>query len=346
MTLSLNTIIKKLLVLFLILTGLYFAKDLLMPLCIGGILATLFLPLCKWMESKKMTRSIAIFFCLLTFLSVIFILIAVLGLKISELLTDLAFIKQKLMESGTDLQKYIFNHLNISIDEQFEILKNEQPSYSNILQNIFGSLTYFFTTFILVMAYFVFLLLYRNHIKSFLLKITPEAQKLEMKNILYSAAHISYQYLLGLSKMIGLLWIMYGIAFSIIGIENAIFFAILCGLLEIVPYIGNITGTVLTVIFAAINGAHPLMLAGIILSYGIIQLVQTWFFEPLIMGPQLKINPLFTIIALVLGELLWGIPGLVLAIPLTALLKIVCDHIPALKPYGFLIGTIKPVISS
>jgi predicted PurR-regulated permease PerM len=340
MTLSLTTIIKKLLVLFLIFTGLYFAKDLLMPLCIGGILATLFLPLCKWMESKKMTRSIAIFFCLLIFLSVIFILIAVLGLKISELLTDLAFIKQKSIESGTHLQKYIFNHLNISIDAQFEILKNEQPSYSHMLQTIFGSVAYCFTTFILVMAYFVFLLLYRDHIKNFLLKITPTTQKSEMKNILYSAAHISYQYLIGLSKMIGLLWIMYGIAFSIIGIENAIFFAILCGLLEIIPYIGNITGTVLTVIFAAINGAHPIMLAGIVASYGIIQLIQTWFFEPLIMGPQVKINPLFTIIALVLGELLWGIPGLVLAIPLTALLKIICDHIPTLKPYGFLIGTI------
>ncbi len=344
MTLSLTSIIKKLLVLFLIFTGIYFAKDFLMPLCIGGILATLFLPLCKWLESKKMIRSIAIFLCLLTFISVIFILIAVLGLKISELLADLAIIKQQAIESGTHLQKYIFNHLNISIDEQFEILKNEQPSYSHMLQAIFGSFAYCFTTFILVMAYFVFLLLYRDHIKSFLLKITPAAQKSEMKNILYSAAHISYQYLIGLSKMIGLLWIMYGIAFSIIGIENAIFFAILWGLLEIIPYIGNITGTVLTVIFAAINGTHPLILAGIVMSYGIIQLVQTWFFEPLIMGPQVKINPLFTIIALVLGELLWGIPGLVLAIPLTALLKIICDHIPTLKPYGFLIGTIKPVV--
>ncbi|MEP6931212.1 MAG: AI-2E family transporter [Flavobacterium sp.] len=346
MILSLTTIIKKLLILFLIFTGLYFAKDLLMPLCIGAILATLFLPLCKWMESKKMSRSIAIFFCLLTFLCVIFLLIAVLGLKISELLVDLAFIKQRAVATGSEIQKYIFNHSNISIDEQFEILKNEQPSYSNLLRTIFGSVAYCFTTFILVMAYFVFLLLYRNHIKKFLLKITPAAQKSEMKNILYSAAKISYQYLIGLSKMIGLLWIMYGIAFSIIGIENAVFFAVLCGLLEIIPYIGNITGTVLTVAFAAINGVHPLMLAGIVLSYGIIQLIQTWFFEPLIMGPQVKINPLFTIIALVTGELLWGIPGLVLAIPLTALLKIVCDHIPSLKSCGFLMGTIKPVVRS
>lgn len=341
MTLSITAIIKKLLVLFLIFTGLYLAKDLMMPLCIAGILATLFLPFCNWMERKKISRIIAIFFCLLLFLSLIFILIAILGFKISEILTDLAFIKQKAIASANQIQYYIFDHLNISFDKQFEILKKEQPSYSNILQTILGSVAYFFTTFILVLAYFVLLLLYRNHIKNFLLKITPDDQKSEMQNILYSAVRISYEYLIGLSKMIFLLWIMYAIAFNIIGIENAFFFAILCGLLEIVPYIGNITGTVLTVIFAAINGAQPITLGAIIISYGVIQLIQTWFFEPLIIGPQVKINPLFTIIALVIGELLWGIPGLILAIPITALIKIICDHISALKPYGFLIGTIE-----
>ena len=54
----------------------------------------------------------------------------------------------------------------------------------------------------------------------------------------------------------------------------------------------------------------------------------------------LSINPLFTIIVLVIGQLLWGIPGMILAIPLTAILKIICDHIEPLKPYGFLIGEI------
>ena len=202
MTLSITAIIKKLLVLFLIFTGLYLAKDLMMPLCIAGILATLFLPFCNWMERKKISRIIAIFFCLLLFLSLIFILIAILGFKISEILTDLAFIKQKAIASANQIQYYIFDHLNISFDKQFEILKKEQPSYSNILQTILGSVAYFFTTFILVLAYFVLLLLYRNHIKNFLLKITPDDQKLEMQNILYSAVRISYEYLIGLSKMI------------------------------------------------------------------------------------------------------------------------------------------------
>jgi predicted PurR-regulated permease PerM len=341
MTISLSSIIKKLLVVFLLFSLLYFAKDFLIPLCIGGILATLFLPFCNWMEKKKLHKSIATLVCLIGLLVVIFILISLLGWKISELLSDLTLMKQKCIEVGNKMQQYIFNHLNISIEEQFSILKKEQPSYSNIFQIIFGSIASAFANLILVLVYFAFLLFYRNHIKNFILKLATPSKREEMEQIIYNATCISQQYLLGLSKMIFLLWIMYGIGFSIIGLENAIFFGILCGLLEIVPYVGNITGTILTVFVAAIHGANPNLLGGIVITYGIVQLIQGWILEPLILGPQVKINPLFTIIALVLGELLWGIPGVILAIPLTAMLKIVCDHIESLKPYGFLIGEIE-----
>ena len=340
MTTSLSSIIKKLLLLFLIFAGLYFAKDFLIPLAIGGIFATLFLPFCNWMEKKKVPKTIAVLICLSILLFIIFTLFSLLGFKVSALLSDLVSIKQKATETVNTIQDYIFLHLNISIEDQFKILKSEQPSYANIMQVMLGSVGTFVTTFILVLAYFVFLLLYRNHIKKFLLKITAKAQRPEMEQVIFSAAHISQQYLFGLAKMIFLLWIMYSIGFSIIGVENAIFFAVLCGLLEIIPYLGNIIGTTLTVLIAAVNGANAELLIGIVITYGIIQLIQTWIFEPLILGPQVKINPLFTIIVLVVGELLWGIPGLILAIPLTAMLKIVCDHSKPMKPYGFLIGEI------
>lgn len=161
-----------------------------------------------------------------------------------------------------------------------------------------------------------------------------------MEQVLDRVAHVSQQYLIGLVKMIGLLWVMYGIGFSLLGVKNALFFAILCGLLEIVPFIGNITGTSLTVVVSAVQGASTSMLFGIIGTYVMIQLIQGWVLEPIILGPQVKINPFTTIIVLVMGELIWGIPGIFLAIPLVAMFKIVCDHVESLKPYGFLIGEI------
>ena len=288
-----------------------------------------------------MPKGLAVFVCFLGLLLLLFILISIFGFKISELLNDIAVLKQKCIEITTQIQKYIFKTLNLSIDEQYKILEKEHPSYANVMQIMIGSITSFLSSFILVLVYFVFLLYYRNHIKNFLIQLTAKSQQAEMQEIIQKVTSVSQQYLLGLSKMIFILWIMYGLGFSIIGVENAIFFAILCGLLEIVPFVGNITGTIVTVLVAAIHGANFELLGGIVIVYAIVQLIQGWILEPLILGPQVKINSLFTIIALVLGELLWGIPGIILAIPLTAMFKIVCDHIESLKPYGYLIGEIE-----
>lgn len=340
MTTTLSSVIKKLLVLFLVVAGLYFAKNFLIPLTISAVLATLFLPFCKWME-KKLPRWLAVFICILTLLIVIASIGGLLGWQISELTNDITLLKQRVVEAGNRIQKYIYDHFGITQEKQSQILKDGGPSVNGIMQMVLGPLASVFTKFILVMVYVLGMLYYRGHIKHFLLKLSPPDQRNETEKVIYSVTLVSQQYLLGLSKMIVCLWIMYGIGFSIVGVKNALFFAFLCGLLEIVPFIGNITGTTITVLVAAVQGASSPMLIGIVGTYGVVQFIQGWILEPIVVGSQVKINPLFTIIALVIGDIIWGIPGIFLAIPLIAMFKTVCDHIESLKPYGFLIGEIE-----
>ncbi len=338
MTITKSSIIKTLLLLFLVFAGLHYAKDILMPLTIASVLATLFFPFCKWMEGKKVPKGLAVLICVLILLIIIAGISILLGWQISALANDFPVIKQKSRAIIDRIQEYILNNSNISAEEQFQIIKEEQPSYTNIVQMIVGSFTYILTNLLFTLVYLFCLLYYRSHIKQFILKITPASDRKEMEQVIYNAALISQQYLVGLSKMIICLWIMYSIGFSILGVKHALFFALLCGLLEIVPYVGNITGTLLTVFVSAGQGASVQMLGGIIVVYGIVQLIQGWLLEPLIVGHQVKINPFTTIIALVVGELVWGIPGIFLAIPIIAMIKIACDHFEPLKPYGFLIG--------
>jgi predicted PurR-regulated permease PerM len=340
MTLSATSVIKKLLLLFLVIAGAYYAKEFLMPLTIGGILATLFLPFSQWLERKKVPKGIAVFVCFLSIVLIMASIFALLGWKISALASDFSAIKEKASESVDKLQQYIFNNLGISVKDQAKILNSEPRSYTAMVQKVVGSITTIMGDLLLVLVYFVFLLYYRSHIKKFLLKLSETSKRGEMEKIIESCANVSQQYLVGMFKMIVCLWIMYGIGFSIIGVKNALFFAVLCGLLEIIPFVGNITGTTLTVLVTALNGGDSTQIIGIVITYGVVQFIQGWVLEPLILGPQVKINPLFTIVALILGELLWGIPGIILAIPITAIIKIICDNIESLKPYGFLIGEI------
>ena len=86
------------------------------------------------------------------------------------------------------------------------------------------------------------------------------------------------------------------------------------------------------------QGGGSGIIIGILVTYFVVQFIQSYIIEPLVVGAEVNINPLFTILALVIGELIWGIPGLVLSIPLLGIAKIICDHVPALQPYGFLIG--------
>lgn len=341
MTTSLVAAIKKLLLAFLVISGLYYAQEFLIPLCIGGILATVFLPFCNYMQRKKIPKPVTVLISLLALLLIIFAIISLVGFQISELVSDAELLKEKAAETGTRLQKYIFNTLNISIKEQNKILKNEQPSYGDMVQTMFGSIAGVMSSLLLMLVYFVFLLYYRSHIKNFLIMLVPADQKTEMHHVIIKVATVSQQYLIGLSKMILILFIMYSIGFNILSVENAFFFAALCAVLEIVPFVGNITGTFLTVLVATLNGGDTQMLIGIIVVYGIVQFIQGWILEPLIVGSQVKINSLFTILALIVGELIWGIPGIILAIPLIGMFKIVCDSVETLRPYGFLIGEIE-----
>jgi predicted PurR-regulated permease PerM len=152
------------------------------------------------------------------------------------------------------------------------------------------------------------------------------------------ASQIAQKYIGGLGLMIVMLWVLYGIGFSIVGVKNAVFFAILCGVLEIVPYVGNLTGTSITLLMTVAQGGDFSMMAGVVITYGLVQFFQNNVLTPLIVGSEVNINPVFTIMALLSGELVWGVPGMILAIPILGIFKIICDHVEVLKPYGFLIG--------
>ncbi|MBX2906390.1 MAG: AI-2E family transporter [Taibaiella sp.] len=335
---SLIQVNRRLLLISLIVAGVYFARPFLVPLAIGSVLATLFLPLCKWFEARGFAPALAATCCVVVLLAAVAAIVSLLGWQVTEMAGDIVRIRQGLNRIITNVQDFIFRHFNVSGWEQEQILKEEQPRLGTLVKAAVGSVSDILYQFILVAVYVMLFLYYRLHVRGFVLRLFNRHQRYEVDAVLNNIAQVSQQYLLGLSKMIVCLWVMYGVGFSLLGVENALFFAFLCGLLEIVPFVGNITGTTITVLVTAAQGAPFALLAGIVLVYGFIQFIQGWLLEPLIVGPQVKVNPLATILALVLGELLWGLAGVFLAIPIAAMLKILCDHIEPLKPIGFLLG--------
>lgn len=166
-------------------------------------------------------------------------------------------------------------------------------------------------------------------------------EKSEAKNLIGDIANVSQQYLWGLTKAVIILWIAYSIAFWIAGVQNPFLYAFICGLMEIIPVVGTLMGVTIAVFGSFAQGADSGILLGIVISYAVIQFIQSYFLEPVIIGGQVKINALVAIMALLSGELIWGVPGMILAIPITGMIKITFDHVEELKPYGFFLGEIK-----
>ena len=339
----LSSSIRLLLLFILSVIVLYFSSTVLIPLTFGGVLALVLMPVSRWLERRGLNRGFSSFLSLLAFTLLIVGLFLLLRWQIGDLLKDFSKLQDQLGKLVEQVKDYVRSEFGVTKREQQKIINEQQSGGMEkaagvAMGTIFTTLSMMVST-VLVLVYVFLFLYFRAHFKNFILRLVSVPNMPIAEKVMHKASKVTQQYLSGLGMMIVMLWIMYGIGFSIVGIKGAIFFAILCGILEIVPFAGNITGTSITVLIAFAQGGSMDMVVGVLITYAIVQFTQTYLLEPLVVGNQVNINPLFTILIIVVGEAIWGIAGMVLAIPLLGMFKVVCDHVEPLKPYGYLIGT-------
>ena len=102
------------------------------------------------------------------------------------------------------------------------------------------------------------------------------------------------------------------------------------------PYVGATVGAVVPLLVGLVyNNNWKIGLLAVAVCI-IVQFIDNNFIMPKVVGASVSINPLFSTLALILGFMLWGVPGMILAFPLMGILKVVCDHVEELKPLGYL----------
>jgi len=322
--------------------ALYFAASFLIPVVLAALLAMLLVTVSDRLEKIGINRAIAALIPVLLFVCIAVVLGFILSWQINRLAEDFLETKTQITAKIDIIRKWISDTLGIDPDIQNSMLQEQEKKASTwagtLFFNIIDTVSSVIVNAILVVVYTYLLLFYRSHLKRFALHIVPKDKRQHADAIIRKSVTVSGRYLIGLFNMIAILWIMYGIGFTLLGLEGALFFAIICGLLEIVPFFGNFVGNLIVIISVLAQGGDGRMVLGIIFVYLTVQFLQTYILEPLVVGQQVNINPLFTIMALVAGELIWGIAGMALAIPVIGIVKIACDHIPSLQPWGTLLG--------
>ncbi len=332
---------------FLIIAGLYYGSGLLIPFTFAIFFATLVLPVVHFMEIKAGAGRITSSFVgtLLVFLGVgllFFFLINEMG----RFLSDIVERRDEIISYFETLRKNIASTTRFSMEQQDEMLRESLLSIINVTQtyisgfltDIIGSLL----DFLLILVFIFLLLVNRNKMVEFFMMYIPQEKKSETNQVIGETSRVAHQYLWGRIKVMTILAIMYLIAFIAYDMQHIGLLVIFGALITIIPFIGPFLSGLLPILFMIGFGGTYTEIISFTIIIAIIQLIESYVLEPLIMGSEMQQSPLFVIIAVLFGGLVWGPAGFILFVPLFAMVKIICDHIPALKPVGFLMGYERP----
>ncbi|RIV22450.1 AI-2E family transporter [Fibrisoma montanum] len=325
----------------LVIIILYFGRPFLVPLAFAIVLSMLFMPVSHRLERWGISRISATLLCILLLLVLIAGFCGVIYAQAVTFSNDWPQIKPKLQDVLHRAQEWVHQRFGLTAQEQISSLKAQVSKLSSSsgqsITAAVGALGGLLTSFVLVVLYMFFLMWKREKFRDFFLKLAAPENRSDMRDSLDKITEVSAQYLTG--RLISMLFLaaFYAIGLSIVGLENAIMASIIAVIPTLIPYIGAFIGATFPLGMAFLNGSPDMLLPTIAILVGA-QIIDNNIIEPLVMGNELDLSPIFTIIAVVAGELIWGIPGMILFEPLFAIIRIVCEHIPALHPYSFLLS--------
>ncbi len=338
-------IVKSAAVLVTLIAGVYILHALqaiLIPLFFSVLVSILLFPVCDRLERWKFPRILAITLSILLFIVVIVALVWLVTIQVGSFAEELPRTAEKaetLLEQLTAMGERYFN---VSRSEQVSRAKgyliNALGESRVVLLNTVMATTGTLATATLVPLYVFFFLLYRDFFRQFVHKAFHKVPKFKLDTILNKIYDVIQSYLIGLVLVIFIVGVLNTIGLMLLGIDHAVFFGFLAAFLILIPYVGILIGSLFPALMAIVTKDSAWYALGVIGVMSFVQFLEGNFITPNIVGSKVSINPLAAIVMLLLGGQLWGLPGLILALPLTAILKVILDANKGTLPYGFLLG--------
>jgi predicted PurR-regulated permease PerM len=324
----------------------YTEKVVLVPLYFSVLVAVLLLPLNNWLEKKGLHRGLASLVCVLVAFVVIISVVWFVSAQLRTFLQDMPTIRHNFGEHLNSIETWIQKQFHLSSEQRASLITNAKqgvkfPSSSYIGQT-FLTLSQSLFLVVLVAIYSFLLLYYRHLIQKVIFSLYSEGHQAKVNEVIIESKHMVQKYMLGLVIEMLLVATVNSLALWIIGIPYAIFLGVFVAILNIIPYIGILTGMIFTVLVTLSTAANIQQILWIILSLWFIHLIDSNVLMPRIVGSRVKINALATIFGAVAGGSLIGIPGIFLALPTLAIMKIIFDRIDDMKPWGMLLGDERP----
>jgi predicted PurR-regulated permease PerM len=171
-----------------------------------------------------------------------------------------------------------------------------------------------------------------------LIQLFPEEKRSKVIAMFRGVQQVGKKYLFGMFTMVVIIGFINSIGLWIIGIDNPFLFGFLGALMSIVPYVGTVLGAVIPALYALVSYDTIWPAIAVAILFWAVQLVTDNFLAPKIVGGSLNVNAFTAIFSLIIGASVWGIAGMILFLPFSAILRVVCEEYVQLKPFALLIG--------
>ncbi len=319
----------------------YVLDDVIVPFLFAALLSFLLVPVSQYLENRRIPRVIAI-------LISIILVIAVIGGIGYAAYTQVIRLEDLLPQIETKFNQWVSDIANLlgnyGIDKGQLIAEGQKhisdavKSGSQFLGATIGGTSNFLISLALLPLYIFLMLMYRDFLKTFVFKWLKDTSKHKIVFTIDKVKSVVRGYITGLMLVIVIIGTLNSSALYFIGIDHALFFGFFAAFLAIIPYIGVAIGSALPILVALITKDSYLSALAVAAAFAIIQFLEGNFITPYVVGNQVSINALVAITALLLFGKMWGIAGMILALPMTAILKVIFDANPRTEAWGFLLG--------
>jgi len=328
---------------FLVILG----KRVLCPLFFALLFSVALHPLARFFEARlHFRRALAAAACVILLECFLGLIIYFIAIAFDGMINDWPHFKGQLFATLSSIQTWAASALHIDVDKQKSYIDHAISGMASSGTSMAGqtllTLTSILLFIVLLTFYIFFLLYYRALLLRFFLEVFEKKANRAIQEIVASVQRMIRKYITGLLLEMLIVGTTCTLGFTLLGIKYALFLGPLTGVLNVIPYVGIFTSLAVTaaVTLASAGAAKAALVAGFMVA---VHLVDSNLLLPFIVGSKVRINALITLMGVVIGEMMWGIPGMFLSIPVLAIAKIVFDRVEGLKEWGTLLGEERPI---
>ncbi|MBJ2172682.1 AI-2E family transporter [Aureibaculum sp. A20] len=321
----------------LLLYFLYMIQSVIVYIIIAAVLSLIARPVIIFLRKRlKFPNTLAVVVTMILFMGLIFGLISMFIPLINQQGENLSLLNIDTLETNIEqllvqVNTY-FSEIGINIFEQLksaDIFKNFKavPYLLNTVVSAVGSISVGLFS-VLFIAFF--LMKDSRLLNKGLLTLVPKGNESRFQKSIEKIKDLLSRYFLGLLLQILILFILYTVVLLIFGIENAIVIAFLCALLNLIPYIGPLIAGVLMAILTMNSDVTldfrteilPTTIY-VMIGYFVAQMVDNFFSQPKIFSEATKAHPLEIFLVIIIGGLLFGVMGMIVAVPGYTAIKVI-----------------------